>query len=158
MSARHRFQPRGQRRLRTGRRSLANQVYHITTVTYGRKPTFADLRCGRAVVEALREVSDSGRCHTLCFVVMPDHLHWLMQMADNEELAACVRKVKGSSARRINRLRGGSQRVWQAAFHDHALRRDEDVIAVARYIIANPVRANLVTRVGDYPLWDAVWL
>jgi len=48
--------------------------------------------------------------------------------------------------------------VWQDGFHDHALRREEDLKEVARYIIANPVRAGLVTRVGDYPLWDACWL
>ena len=42
--------------------------------------------------------------------------------------------------------------------HDRALRRDEDLLAVARYIVANPLRAGLVRRVGDYPLWDAVWL
>ena len=29
---------------------------------------------------------------------------------------------------------------------------------VARYIVANPLRAGLVERVGDYPYWDAVWL
>jgi hypothetical protein len=38
------------------------------------------------------------------------------------------------------------------------LRRDEDLRAVARYVILNPVRAGLVQRVGDYPHWDAVWL
>jgi hypothetical protein len=29
---------------------------------------------------------------------------------------------------------------------------------VARYIVANPLRAGLVEHLGDYPLWDAVWL
>jgi hypothetical protein len=38
------------------------------------------------------------------------------------------------------------------------LRREEDVLSVARYIVVNPLRAGLVARVGDYPLWDAVWL
>jgi len=32
------------------------------------------------------------------------------------------------------------------------------VQATARYIVANPLRAGLVERLGDYPLWDAVWL
>ncbi|MCF5938543.1 transposase, partial [Xanthomonas perforans] len=30
--------------------------------------------------------------------------------------------------------------------------------AAARYYIAYPRRAGLVTRAGDYPFWDAVWL
>ena len=49
-------------------------------------------------------------------------------------------------------------KVWQKGFHDHAIRRDEDIKAVARYIIANPLRAGMVDRIGDYPFWDAVWL
>ena len=35
---------------------------------------------------------------------------------------------------------------------------EEDVVAVSRYIVLNPVRAALVRRVGDYPFWDAVWI
>jgi len=29
---------------------------------------------------------------------------------------------------------------------------------VARYIVANPLRAGLVESVRDYPHWDAIWL
>ena len=42
--------------------------------------------------------------------------------------------------------------------YDHALRADEDVLAAARYIVANPLRAGLVGSIRDYPFWDAVWL
>jgi hypothetical protein len=38
------------------------------------------------------------------------------------------------------------------------VRSDEDVQAIARYIVANPIRAGLVKRVGDYPFWNAIWL
>jgi putative transposase len=69
-----------------------------------------------------------------------------------------VQVFKNLSARRLNALRGTSGPVWQAGFHDHALRAEEDVVAVARYVVANPVRAGLVPRVGEYGLWDAKWL
>ena len=48
--------------------------------------------------------------------------------------------------------------MWARSFHDHALRRDENLLTVARYIVANPIRAGLVRRVGEYPFWNAVWL
>jgi hypothetical protein len=32
------------------------------------------------------------------------------------------------------------------------------VLNAARYIVANPLRAGLTRRLGDYPLWDAIWL
>jgi len=34
--------------------------------------------------------------------------------------------------------------------------REEDVKDLARYVVANPLRAGLVTRVHDYPLWMRV--
>jgi len=49
-------------------------------------------------------------------------------------------------------------RHLRLAYHDRALRREYDVVRVARYIIANPLRAGLVDKVGDYPHWDAVWV
>ena len=48
--------------------------------------------------------------------------------------------------------------LWQTGYYDHAIRKDEDIQAIARYIVANPIRAGLVTKVGDYSHWDAVWL
>lgn len=48
--------------------------------------------------------------------------------------------------------------VWQEAYHNHSVRGEEDLRALGRYVIGNPVRVGLVERVGDYPLWDAIWL
>ena len=39
-----------------------------------------------------------------------------------------------------------------------AVRREEDLKMIARYIVTNPIRAGLVQKVGDYPLWDATWI
>ncbi|MNO00306.1 hypothetical protein D3C81_2201730 [compost metagenome] len=70
-----------------------------------------------------------------------------------------MQRLKSRSAIAINRLTGNIGRpLWQRGFHDHALRREEDLAAVARYVVANPLRAKLVPRLGDYPHWDAVWL
>ena len=83
---------------------------------------------------------------------MPDHLHWLMQLGETSPLSRVVHQVKSVSAHRLGRP------LWQAGFHDHVLRREEDVRQIARYIVSNPVRAGLVDRVGDWPHWDVVWL
>ena len=86
------------------------------------------------------------------YVVMPDHVHWLVQLNEGARLGEVVRRFKA----RVSLQLGTS--VWQRGFYDHALRKDEDLVPVARYVVANPVRAGLVPRVGDYPHWDAVWL
>jgi len=144
--------------LRRGRVSESGRVYLVTAVTHGRKPLFADFHCARSLVRCLRHMQAAGRAETYCFVVMPDHLHWLLALGEGQELSALVQATKSYCARQVNALRRENGPVWQAGFHDHALRAEEDVVAVARYLVANPVRAGLVGRVGDYPLWDARWL
>jgi len=61
--------------------------------------------------------------------------------------------------RHMEHRRGNAPKaIWQAGYHDHALRKEEDIRDVARYIVMNPVRAGLVRSVREYPLWDAKWL
>jgi len=138
--------------LRKGRVSLPGQVYHISTITLDRQPAFSDLCSARLLINALREAQARGEATTLAFVVMPDHLHWLMQLGASASLPDVVGAVKAVSAHRLGK------RIWQGGFHDHALRREEDLAKVARYIVANPLRAGLVVRLADYPHWDAIWL
>lgn len=142
--------------LRIGRHSAPHQIYMITTVTHQRVPLFEDLCVGRCVVNALRQAEASTK--TLAFVVMPDHLHWLIQLREGSSMANSVRFVKASSARYINRQSAASGRIWAKGYYDQALRNEDQIKDFARYIVANPLRADLVKTVRDYPLWDAIWL
>ena len=144
--------------LRSGRFSESRRIYLVTTATAGRVPVFADFALARLAISALRDCDMAGNTHTLCFVLMPDHLHWLFQLRTGN-LSATVRRFKSVSGRWVNRARNASGLpLWQAGFHDHALRREENLRKVARYIVANPLRAGLVKCAGNYPHWDAEWL
>jgi REP element-mobilizing transposase RayT len=55
-------------------------------------------------------------------------------------------------------MNGTFNRIWQRGFYDRSIRKEDDLIDIARYIVANPVRAGLVTSIRDYPLWDSIWL
>ena len=143
--------------LRTGRYSQSGQIYLLTAVTHLREPVFSDWRAGRLVVDQFRQAQTEAYADSLAWVVMPDHFHWLVEL-QNSTLAQLMLATKSRSARAINAYLGRSGRFWQKGFHDRALRREENLLAAARYIVANPLRARLVRRVQDYPLWDAVWL
>lgn len=138
--------------LRKGRVSEQGRIYLVTFCTHRRQPLFSDFRAGRTVVQALKSSQQKGFSHSLVWVVMPDHVHWLMQL-QKDRLEKVVARVKADVTRQL-----GVGVVWQKGFHDRALRRDEDVKAVARCIVANPLRTGLVDRIGTYSLWDAVWL
>ena len=143
------------RNLRKGRISETGRPYLVTTVTRNRYPFFQDWRTGRLVVHELRKAGKYAE--TLAWVIMPDHLHWLL-VPVSEPLDAIVRRIKSCSARNINQTKGITGPLWQKGYHEHAIRREEDIRAVARYIVANPIRASLARNIGDYPLWDAIYL
>lgn len=139
-------------RLRTGRFSQPGQIYMITMITNERQRFFDDFYAARVLVQILKSESDKQRASTLAFVVMPDHLHWLMQLGESSDLAQSVRSIKSITTHRLGLP------VWQRGYHDHAVRSEEDIKLLARHVIANPVRAGLSYSVGTYPHWDAAWL
>lgn len=144
-------------RLRAGRYGEASRIYHITIATLARQPLFKDWTAARPIVDALKKAQFEDEASSLCWVVMPDHVHWLISL-HVDDISRVVGRMKSRSTLGYNRQVGGEGRIWQKGFHDRALRKADDLKAVARYIIANPVRAGLVARAGDYPMWDAVWL
>ncbi|WXL25948.1 transposase [Ectopseudomonas mendocina] len=143
--------------LRRGRHSEFGRIYLLTVAVDKRLPILANFAVGRLLVDELRSATDQGVVDSLAWVIMPDHWHWLVSLRE-PALAVLMQRVKGRSARFINQALGRQGRLWQTGYHERALRREEDVQSVARYLVANPLRAGLVQHVGEYPLWDAVWL
>ena len=96
---------------------------------------------------------------TYCFVVMPDHFHWLMALEDARmSLSEAVRQVKARTTLELRTRNPAIGAVWQDGFHDRRLRPRENLKAAARYILMNPARAGLVRSLRQYPHWYACWL
>jgi putative transposase len=118
---------------------------------------FADPELAQVACRSVAQPGPWGGARLLAWVLMPDHWHGLLVL-DDEPLADVLRRVKSMSARRLHAMRPSLGRIWQPGYHDRALRGSESIREAARYLIANPLRAGLVERIGDYPWWDAVWL
>ena len=144
-------------RLRSGRYSEEGQIYLLTAVVRNRQPVFSSFQTGRLVVDAFQKAQQEQFANSLAWVVMPDHFHWLIEL-QNIPLPTLMARTKSRTTVTLNRALQREGPIWQPGFHDRAIRKEEDLQAVARYIVANPLRAGLVERVGDYSLWDAIWL
>jgi len=145
------------RDLRKGRFSEPGHTYLLTAVVHNRLPIFADWRIGRLLVSELRAAEKDDLAQSLAWVIMPDHWHSLITLQTGT-ISNFMQRIKGRSAIAINRALGNQGKLWQKGFHDRAIREEEDLQVIARYIVANPLRASLVKKIGDYPLWDAIWL
>lgn len=131
---------------------LPEHMYALTLVTRNHYRWFADHIHARIAARTLHADALASYGKTLAFVVMPDHIHWLYQLNDKAGLSQSVRIYKTKTSLAI-----GSS-LWQRGFHNRAVRQNENIQAIARYIVANPLRAKLVTHIGDWPYWNAAWL
>ena len=137
-------------RLRLGRHSHIGHAYILTTVTHGRRRYFDDPTAAQTVMAVLHRMDTEGLTQSLAYVVMPDHIHWLVELRAFS-LDYIMQRFKSSSALQVNRMLGQSGRFWQSSYHDHAIRSDESLFRHAMYVLGNPVRAGLTTQLGEYP-------
>ncbi len=142
--------------LRIGRFSKPGHSYLVTCVVKDRHPVFTDIHIGRMVVSEMRRLHDSNVVQSLAWVVMPDHLHWLFELQSGS-LAALMQSLKGRSSFAINKVYGRNTLIWQKGYYDSGVRGEVDLMEMARYVIANPIRSGLAGCEGDYSLWDSVW-
>jgi len=149
--------PPGHAALRHGRRSLSGQTCLITTTTASRRPWFARWPIAATVARELGSDRLWRDNHVNAWVLMPDHMHILLTLGASESLPHLMRRIKSVTSRQARRAAPCSQPLWADAYHDRAIRRDEDIARAARYIIANPVRAGLVETPWAWPFWDSQW-
>jgi len=102
---------------------------------------------------ALEQILRTGRDEQFAIVVycfMPDHLHLLVEgTGAASDLRRFIKLAKQHSG--FLYRRNHNQPLWQEGYDDRVLRNDEHTIDVARYILANPVRAGLVASPAEYP-------
>lgn len=101
---------RGSHRLRLGRFSEPGRLYLLTTATRNRTPLFTHLHYARAVIQQLQLTAKQRQCQSLAWVLMPDHLHWLIALGpcSLDELmrefklrSSCALYTRGAEHQRI---------------------------------------------------------
>ena len=86
----------------------------------------------------------------IAYCFMPDHLHLLVEGTNPAStLTEFVRVFKQRSSFQWKRMFGSQ--LWQRSYFERVLRNHESSIDVARYVLANPLRAGMVDSVEDYP-------
>ncbi|MDR7070033.1 REP element-mobilizing transposase RayT [Pseudoxanthomonas japonensis] len=144
--------------LRKGRVSQPGQIYLVTFATMDRRPLFASPERAMVACQAMTAARLWYRSRLLCWVLMPGHWHGVIELGALDGLSTLVQRLKCNSARAVRSSHPDTGHVWEKGFHDRALRDATAVLATARYVVANPLRAGLSRRVGEYAWWDAVWL
>ncbi|MBU6247279.1 MAG: transposase [Xanthomonadaceae bacterium] len=151
------FQAPGRSALRRGRVSRPGQVYLITVTTRHRQLVSGKHEAARVAGRIIHASTHWGDAQLLAWVLMPDHWHGLLELGQ-EPLDRVVARFKAAVSRELHASGLFEGNLWDRSFHDHALRHEESLLGVARYIVGNSIRPGLVDSVLAYPCWNAIWL
>ena len=135
--------------LRKERLSTIEQDYFVTFTTANKNQNFLDFQAENKLTGIILYHQS---IEVLAWVIMPDHVHILFTLKSGS-FADSIKLFKGKSSREIPKA--DKIFTWAKTYYEHALRKEEDRIAIARYVIANPLRAMLVRTLMDYPWWNA---
>ncbi len=113
-----------------------------------------DPRVAEVVQEALR-YGDGVKYRLLCWCIMPNHVHVLIEVLPGYTLSDIMKAWKSITARRANVILGRKGSFWMREYYDRYIRNAEHLHTVVEYIDYNPVRAGLSDTPTHYPYSSA---
>jgi putative transposase len=145
----------------------AGGIYFFTVVTFNRLPILTTPESMEIFHAAWNGVQKKHPFKTLAICVLPDHLHTVWQMPEDDDdysmrwkeikrqfTAGYLEKIGSDGERNDSRVKRMEAAIWQRRFWEHTIRDDDDLHNHFDYIHYNPVKHGLVSDPADWP-WSS---
>jgi len=106
--------------------------------------SFAKPDIARLIFDAMKCYQERQRWWIYFALIMPDHLHFLVNIGKHEKMATVIKSWKRFLATQY-------AITWQKDFFDHRIRNEEQFHEKYQYIRNNPVRKGLVETPDEWP-------
>lgn len=128
-------------------------VYHVTSRGNAKSDIYLDDADRELFLGVLEYVVDrfGWKCHAYC--LMTNHYH-LMIETPQPNLSRGMSQLNGMFTQRFNRRHGRVGHVFQGRFKSIIVDRDAYLLELSRYIVRNPIAANMVKNIKDWP-WSS---
>ncbi len=128
--------PRTEHQIKEYRRNFSQRLHRWLDAGYGTcvlaRPEISQL------AESVLNYFNGQRYVLGEHVVMPNHVHALVQPLAHHTLPRILHSWKSFSAKQINKLTGSRGPVWQAESFDHIVRSPDQLARIQKYIRDNP--------------------
>jgi len=123
--------------------------HHVTQRGNRRQETFFEKDDYHAYLELMAEWCGQCGVEIWAYCLMPNHVHLIAVPSDAEGLRRAIGEAHRRYTRRINFREGWRGHLWQGRFASFVM-DDDYLLAAARYIELNPVRARIVRKAHRY--------
>lgn len=152
-------------RLPLERYSLSEGEYFFTLCTMNHQKAFCNAALAKAIIDALLWRKEQHAWSLFCYCLMPDHLHFIIQLSEKERtirnggkrgslpqnVLDQVGDFKKFTTTQLWWKAGGQGQLWQSSSYDRVIRYNDSVAEAVAYILNNPVRKKIVEHWKDYP-------
>ncbi|MDD9877449.1 MAG: transposase [Magnetovibrio sp.] len=127
--------------------------HHVTQRGNRRQETFFRDDDYRVYLDLMREQCARLGVRVWAYCLMTNHVHLICVPETAEALAGAIGAAHRRYTRHVNFREGWRGFLWQGRFASFPM-DERYLLAAARYVELNPVRARMVTRPEDYP-WSS---
>ncbi len=138
---------------RLARVVAAGVAHHVTQRGNRRQQTFFCDEDYAAYLELLAEGCRAAAVEVWGYCLMPNHVHLILVPSDEDGLRAALSEAHRRYSRRVNFREGWRGYLWQGRFASVPM-DGAHLLACARYVELNPVRARLTSTASDWP-WSS---
>jgi len=134
---------------RYARKQSRSGVHHIMLRGNERKDIFYDDEDRFRFLDTLNKMKEDGNYHIYAYCLMSNHVHLLMR----ERKDSIQRSMKRICVSYVYYFNNKYQRIghlFQDRFRSEAVEEESYILAAARYIHNNPVKAGIVKKTEDF--------
>lgn len=137
--------PHGLRRFQQSR-----QTHFVTFSCYRRQPKFTSPEIYDLFLTCLEQMRQRFGMCVYGYVVMPEHVHLLINEPELGMLADAIHYLKLSFAKRVIPMRTEPGAFWQKRYYDRNVRDEREFKVKLRYLHRNPVKRGLVKEAAEW--------
>ena len=124
-------------------------LYHVTARGNRRVPVYRDEADRHIWLNVLAMVCKRHNCTIHSFCQMTNHYHLLIETVD-ANLSQCMRQLNGVYSQHFNRRHRLVGHLFQGRYKAILVQKDSYLLELCRYIVLNPLRANVVMALNDW--------
>jgi putative transposase len=133
-----------------GNRNISGVTFFVTATLRDREQLFQEPRAAQVVSDSLQFFRQNKEVKLYAFVIMPDHIHFMLQVLPPLVLPRFMARFKSYTTHVL-----GGKPIWQKGYWSEEIAGDALFLQKINYIHDNPVRSGLTAEEHEYT-WSSI--
>lgn len=142
---------------RQARVIVPGMPHHIVQRGRNRNAVFVEPRDYQYYLDNLAEWKFELGLKVFSYCLMTNHVHLVVEAGDDGGgISNLMKRLAGRQTRFVNKMEGRPGSLWESHYKISPVDTDAYLLQCCRYVKLNPVKAGMVGRPVDWPIFESV--